>query len=298
MRVGGRLGVGGGDGNDRLSVIGGDYNSISGEDGDDTITAGPKAADFLYGSDDIRGDDGNDELRSRNGGDELWGGDGSDRLIGGRGVDQLVGDGGQDVLRGGAGDDRLSGDQLYGPPAGQPDDLSGGPGIDDVVYDARLGVRVGASIRVTLDDRANDGAPGERDLVRNDIENISIKRGTAVGNERPNTLISEHGTLIGGAGADTLYQGSGLSPRRTLAASQRSRLYGGMGGDRIFTGGSRSAVYGGAGNDTIDTTDGRCREGRPCVGDRIRCGPGRDSVRADQRDIVASDCERVTRIER
>ena len=133
--------------------------------------------------------------------------------------------------------------------------------------------------------------------MRNDIENISIQRGTAVGNERPNTLvIFERGTLIGGAGADYLYQGSGLSPRRTLAASQRSRLYGGLGGDRISTEGSRSTVYGGAGNDTIDTTENRrCREGRPCVGDRIKCGPGRDGVRADQRDIVASDCERITR---
>ena len=46
-------------------------------------------------------------------------------------------------------------------------------------------------------------------------------------------------------------------------------------------------VDGGAGNDWITTfTHGRAV---------VRCGPGRDTVRASAGDSVARDCERVSR---
>ena len=282
LRVSGRLGLGGGDGNDRLILIATDYSSVSGDDGDDVITAGAEDLDRSYGETSIRGDDGDDVLRSLKGPDSLYGGDGSDLLIGSGGNDELSGDRGRDVLRGGNGNDRLGGDRSYGKPTQEPDDLRGGPGKDTVSYRG--------NVRVTLDGRTNDGAPGERDLVRNDVENIEIQRGTAVGNGQANTFHAENGTLIGGAGADVLSQ---LPPYdvTVLPRTRSSRLFGGSGADRISTGGSRSTVYGGAGNDRIDTTDSPCREGRPCARDRVSCGSGRDKVTADRRDIVASDCE-------
>lgn len=45
---------------------------------------------------------------------------------------------------------------------------------------------------------------------------------------------------------------------------------------------------GGAGNDEIYSRDGRR--------DNVKCGPGSDVAKADSRDKIASDCERVIRI--
>ena len=46
-------------------------------------------------------------------------------------------------------------------------------------------------------------------------------------------------------------------------------------------------LEGGSGNDDIRAVDGEV--------DTITCGSGRDTVRADRRDRVARDCERVRR---
>jgi Ca2+-binding RTX toxin-like protein len=76
-------------------------------------------------------------------------------IIGTRGPDLLVGTSGDDSLYGQDGDDRVDGgagnDDVDG---GQgADDLRGGPAIDAVTYaDSPTGV--------TLDETANDGAPG------------------------------------------------------------------------------------------------------------------------------------------
>jgi hypothetical protein len=43
----------------------------------------------------------------------------------------------------------------------------------------------------------------------------------------------------------------------------------------------------GTGNDRIAARDG--------TRDTIRCGPGRDTVVADRKDVVAWNCERVRR---
>ena len=59
------------------------------------------------------------------------------------------------------------------------------------------------------------------------------------------------------------------------------------GGDRLRPGAGADVVRAGAGNDTIDARDGSA--------DTLACGPGRDTVRADRRDRVARDCERVRR---
>jgi Ca2+-binding RTX toxin-like protein len=76
----------------------------------------------------------------------------------------------------------------------------------------------------------------------------------------------------------------------TLAGSDANNFLGvtGGNGDATITGGPGfDQLNGGIGADTIDARDG--------YGDRIKCSDGTDTVKADQLDQVASDCENVTR---
>ena len=66
-------------------------------------------------------------------------------------------------------------------------------------------------------------------------------------------------------------------------------ICGRMGVDRIYPGPGNDEVKAGGGNDVIVAVDGRRHR------DQIRCGPGRDLVVADRRDLVERDCERVLR---
>jgi hypothetical protein len=64
------------------------------------------------------------------------------------------------------------------------------------------------------------------------------------------------------------------------------RLYGGLGHDHLYAGNGEDIVDAGRGRDFIVVSgDGRV--------DRVRCGPGRDTVHADPVDRVAADCERI-----
>jgi Ca2+-binding RTX toxin-like protein len=56
---------------------------------------------------------------------------------------------------------------------------------------------------------------------------------------------------------------------------------------QIFGGPGNDTLIGGEGDDTFDARDGDA--------DVIRCGSGRDRVRADKSDTVSSNCERVRR---
>jgi Ca2+-binding RTX toxin-like protein len=78
-------------------------------------------------------------------------------------------------------------------------------------------------------------------------------------------------TLTGGAGDDTLIGGPG-----------RDKLNGGKGNDKLVGNGAKDSLVGGPGNDTIDARDG--------VAELVKCGPGRDSVKADKKDRL-SGCE-------
>src|SRR3954451_6156010 len=129
-----------------------------------------------------------------------------------------------DRLEGGAGNDRLDG-------AGSGDDLIGGAGTDTADYSARtLGGdgrdKVDYSDRtspltITLDGVANDGAPGENDVL-DSIQDIDGGQGsdTLVGNGNANAIFGAQGddvlrglggddNLTGTAGADVLDGGSG-----------------------------------------------------------------------------------------
>ncbi len=116
-----------------------------------------------------------------------------------------------------------------------------------------------------------------------------------LGNRRANLLTGTAcaDTLIGRAGADRLRGLAGND--RLLGGSGRDRLeggrgndtlLGGAGADRLSGGAGRDRFEGGPGNDTIEAADG--------ISETIRCGPGRDTVRADRGDRLTG-CERVSR---
>ena len=128
------------------------------------------------------------------------------------------------------------------------DAISGGDGIDTVVY----GIRIAPVF--TFDALANDGDPGENDLIGNDVENLSAASETGlvtiVGDGRANqlTVIAGRGDITGGDGADVL--------------------------------------VGGPSDDIL-----RARDGAP---DTILCHGGIDTVEADTQDTISSTCENVS----
>jgi Ca2+-binding RTX toxin-like protein len=82
-------------------------------------------------------------------------------------------------------------------------------------------------------------------------------------------------TLTGGPGNDVLIGGPG-----------NDKLNGGKGNDTLIGNGGKDSLVGGPGNDTINSRDG--------VRELVKCGPGRDKVRADKKDRL-SGCESVRR---
>jgi hypothetical protein len=81
--------------------------------------------------------------------------------------------------------------------------------------------------------------------------------------------------LTGGAGNDRFNGGAG-----------NDTLIGGAGNDTLVGGPGKDKLNGGAGADRLDARD-------RAKGDRVTCGPGRDTVQADRGDRVARDCERI-----
>jgi Ca2+-binding RTX toxin-like protein len=157
----------------------------------------------------------------------------TDLMDGGPGTDQIAGGGGSDVFLASPGDGT--------------DDYHGGPGIDSILY-----FRYSTPVNVSLDNVANDGAAGERDQVRSNVENLS-----------------------GGSGGDTL---------RSFGAF--SRLDGNDGVDTLDGGSGPDTLVGGQGDDTLDggTENDLFEMGASADGaDEIRGGGGTDTVRYAQR---------------
>lgn len=119
----------------------------------------------------------------------------------------------------------------------------------------------------------------------------NVKRGNSRANRIRGTAKGDR--LIGRGGNDVL---SGLAGDDCLqgdagndvlsGGTGRDQLKGGAGRDRLSGGRGRDSFDGGAGNDTIVAND-RVKE-------TVRCGRGRDSVRADKADRLIG-CERVKR---
>ncbi len=165
--------------------------TIAGTSGNDTLTG-------TAGSDVIAGEGGDDTIKGL--GDD-------DKICGGVGDDTLTGGDGNDTVNGGAGKDTFG----EGPADSGADLLIGGSGIDVASYASRV-----AAVTVTIDDSPADGAPGEGDNVRTDVE-----------------------TLIGGAAGDTLTSGSNLANRLLgRAGNDTLNVVDGIGGNDFVDGGA------------------------------------------------------------
>ena len=95
-----------------------------------------------------------------------------DTLEGGAGADLLAAGPGADTLDGGDGNDTLTGecDQQPCPSPAGGDDITGGDGFDLFRYES-YGP---GDVTITLDGTANDGASGEGDNVRADVEDVLV----------------------------------------------------------------------------------------------------------------------------
>ena len=211
------------------------------------------------GDDHLVGSEGVDRLRGGQGKDVLEGREGEMCVYAGHGEwycewDELFGGPDDDVLLGGVGEDHLYGE------AGA-DVLSGGPGSDTASYWTR---RTGVS--VTIDNRANDGSPGEGDDVRLSTEHVIGGFGAdmLVGNDRSNDLIGGSGRdrLVGRSGDDQLF--GQLGPDELLGGGGDDVLDPGLGHDR---------ARGGTGDDAFRAKDG--------VRDFLDGGAGYDRARVD-----------------
>ena len=148
---------------------------------------------------------------------------------------------------------------------------------------------------ILLGGSGNDffNALDDNDLIRGGPGKDSAEgqggRDRVYGDSGADSLRGEGGRdrIYGGAGNDDL-NGGGLA----FGADRADLVSGGPGADRVADSqnGRESAgdrLLGGGGNDRMDDRDGNR--------DFIDCGAGRDTVKADQRDRVARNCERVQR---
>ena len=105
------------------------------------------------------------------------------------------------TLRGGAGNDTLIG-------GNGADAMFGGEGTDLADYAART-----SNLTISIDGRGNDGAPGEGDDVRADVENVRTGRGNdrVTGSANDDAIFTGAGndTILGGGGNDLISAGDG-----------------------------------------------------------------------------------------
>ena len=209
----------------------------------DVATDGADGENDNVGADveNVAGGSGTDLIIGSSDANDVNAGPGNDQVVGGRGRDWLNGGGDTDIVDGGIGNDRL----VDG--AGNSDTLIGGPGVDHADYGYRTD-----NLALSLNGAADDGAPGESDNIKVDVERITGGSGTDTlsGSAAPNML-------TGGAGNDAI-----------SGANGNDRLYGGEGDDAVNGGGDTDIVSGGAGNDRL--VDGRGSS------DTLIGGPGVD----------------------
>jgi Ca2+-binding RTX toxin-like protein len=189
--------------------------------------------------------------------DSLDGTPGNDKILGLGGDDLLKGEGGNDCLYGG-----FDSDQLIG---GSGDDLLvGGNGSDILEGDAGADDLIGQQDADRL-----DGGPGNDRLSGGGSADVllggpgaDILRGQG-GNDR----------LAGGPGPDVLLGGPGNDTIDEVPSAYAPGT--------LDSGSNR--IDGGSGRDRIDVANGRR--------DRVDCGGGRDTVKADRFDRL-KHCEK------
>ena len=167
----------------------------------------------------VIGGSGNDQLTGNSSANTLVGGGGEDRLrpavtastcwTAARSNDVLPVRASEDILIGGDGDDALDGGSAS-------DSLDGGGGDDQAVYNTRR-----EALTVTLDGEPYDGAQGENDRIKTNVEGVAAGAGADrlehAGTERRVTYRAV-------AGRDNLDRGHSGPGRRRLRGGQRARL--------------------------------------------------------------------------
>ena len=176
----------------------------------------------------------------------------------GRCANQTIGTDAVDSLRG-----TIAGDQIFG--MGGNDRIRGFQGQDCL-----------------------DGGSG-RDRLEGGSEADKILGGTGSdriegGNDRDRLYGGTGIDQLTGGGGDDMLAGGASNDRLTGGIGNDS-LFGEAGTDRIVAGFGSNVIDGGSGNDSIDARNG--------ARDRVICGTGRDTVRADAVDRLNA-CERVT----
>ncbi|HEX4909440.1 MAG TPA: calcium-binding protein [Permianibacter sp.] len=261
--------VGGGAGNDLLTLLGGNDVAIGGN-GDDSIDGGD-GYDYLYGG------NGNDYVFGGAGDDTLSGDSGNDILEGGLGQDwyQFRAGDGNDVIRvvedgASAGDvillDRLyrsnariyrNGNDLVIETIGSPDrvTVSGLFALSNPVNALSAVYFLDQSLSMDqIMSVLNSPTAGDDWLVGQDEEADTIN--ALAGND---TVLGLGGadSLNGGTGDDALYGGEGNdrlygdSTSSTSTLSGNDTLYGEGGNDFIYAGYGTDTAFGGDGDDTI-----------------------------------------------
>jgi Ca2+-binding RTX toxin-like protein len=272
---------GSGEGDDIRS----DVESLSGSQGPDTLTGngGVNALDGNGGGDIINGLGDNDTLRGGDQSDILDAGDGNDSMSGGPGGETMRGGVGNDTMDGG-----VDGDNLYGGPGS--DDMAGGDGADGVDYAGAT-----APLTVTVDDGLpNDGAAGEGDNVRPDVETVLGGKGNdrldLAGVRSPGALWGRDGndTLLGGINDDRL---EGQDGNDTLEGSYGADLMnGGAGGDTVdFRGHAYTDLGTGEPFGALSTPDGAANDGNDQIDQSVNGGGGTDDVGSDVENIIGSE---------
>jgi hemolysin type calcium-binding protein len=227
------------------------------------------------------------------------------QLSGGPGDDHIVGPAdapGSTVFSGGPGDDVMEGGHGWdifreGAKPNGADTFAGGSPVDSIPYVSDDEVDYSDrrhDLRVSIDGRHNDGEKGEHDLIGSDIERV-------LGGSGADRMIGNGGDnqFDGGPGSDVLRGGSGddhlvgdqhhiRRPKREgdaiVGGPGDDVLQGGVGDDRISGGAGRDSFVTGEGHDRVGAADGTF--------DAILCDTGRDRVRHDGADWIASDCGR------
>ena len=237
-----RLAAGAG-GDDRLAIDSRfDYRQpvfFLGGVGNDVLTGG--------GADDsLDGDRGRDTVRGLGGHDTLYGDAGNDTLKGGDQQDLIYPGLGNDDVDGGGDDDTIYAESV---PDGS-DALLGGAGDEDYLsYTDRL-----TPVTLDQDDKADDGAAGEKDRVAPDLEQLvggsdddKISGGAAA-----NQLLGGPGndTLRGFDGDDELYGEAGDDT--ALGGPGDDFVSGDDDNDRLLGFAGEDVITGGLGNDTSD----------------------------------------------
>jgi len=136
--------------------------------------------------------------------------------------------------------------------------------------------------RVTSSVGVDDTGTAKADTLDGTAKNDTLSGGG--GND---TLMGGAGNdkLSGGTGNDTLDGGTGNDILN--GGTGNDTLNGGPGNDIITGGPGEDHIFGGPGDDTIYAKDGSK--------DTIDCGTGKDTVFADNKDVIAKNCEIVHR---